>query len=293
MERRSLLKGSLLGAAVLALWPPLSQTATVQDVETRLSMLERQHGGRLGVAMLDTDNQRRAAYRADERFLMCSTFKLLAAAATLERVDQGKEDLGRQIVYNKDAVLSYAPVTSLHVGGQGMTVDELCAAAVSFSDNTAANLLLNSLGGPHEVTAFVRRLGDQHTRLDRVEPELNVGSPGDMRDTTTPHAMLAVMQKLLLGDVLSGTARGQLTAWLCSASTGKDTLRAGLPPEWMVGDKTGSGSHGERNDVAIVFPPHRKPLLIAAYYVNPKMDDAGRNRVLAEVGRLAATLVTS
>jgi beta-lactamase class A len=285
MDRRNLLKGALLGAATAALLPRLSSAA---HADQRLMSLEREHGGRLGVAILDTDNGRRAVYRADERFLMCSTFKLLAASAVLARVDQGVEKLDRRVVFEKDVLLSYAPITSLHAGGQGMTVAELCEAAITVSDNTAANLLLSSMGGPPAITAFARRMGDRLTRLDRMEPELNVSSPGDIRDTTTPQAMLGNLQKLLLGDVLSRTSREQLATWLRATSTGKDTLRAGLPAAWSVGDKTGSGAHGERNDVAIVWPSGRKPLLIAAYYVNPHTDDAGRNRVLAEVGRIAA-----
>lgn len=292
MDRRSLLKNTLLGAAALALRPQLSLANSAHGADNRLMALERQHGGRLGVAVLDTGNGQRIAYRADERFLMCSTFKLLAASAVLARVDQGTEKLDRRVVFGKDVVLSYAPITSLHVGGQGMTVGELCEAAITVSDNTAANLLLTSLNGPPAITAFARRMGDNITRLDRTEPELNVSSPGDIRDTTTPNAMLADLQKLSLGDVLSKASREQLTTWLRATSTGKDALRAGLPAGWTAGDKTGSGSHGERNDVAIVWPPNRKPLLIAAYYVNPDTDDAGRNRVLAEVGRIASMPMT-
>ena len=288
MDRRSLLKGALLGATAAALQPRLSLAAHLPGKDDRLAALERQHGGRLGVAMLDTGNGDRIAHRADERFLMCSTFKWLAAAAVLARTDHATEKLDRRVVFGKDALLSYAPITSQHVGGQGMTVAELCEAAITLSDNTAANLLLTRLGGPTALTAFLRRLGDKVTRLDRMEPELNVSSPGDERDTTTPSAMLQDLQRLLLGDALSDMSREQLTAWLRKTVTGKDTLRAGLPVDWTIGDKTGSGAHGERNDVAIVWPPNRKPLLIAAYYVNPNTDDARRNHVLAEVGRIAA-----
>lgn len=289
MERRTLLKAALLGTAASVLLPQLSFAADARDTSHRLMTLERKHGGRLGVAMLDTGNRQRIMYRSDEHFMMCSTFKLLAASAVLARVDQGLEKLDRRVVFGKDVVLSYAPTTSLHVGGQGMTIAELCEAAITLSDNTAANLLLTSLGGPAAITAFARRMGDHVTRLDRTEPELNISSPGDERDTTTPSAMLNNLQKLLLGEVLSKTSREQLTTWLRATSTGKDTLHAGLPAGWTIGDKTGSGAHGERNDVAIVWPPNRKPLLIAAYYVNPNTDDAGRNGVLAEVGRIAAS----
>ena len=289
MDRRTLLKATLLGTAASALLPQLSFAVDARGTSQRLMALEREHGGRLGVTMLDTGNGQRITYRSDERFMMCSTFKLLAASAVLARVDQGQEKLDRRVVFGKDVLLSYAPTTSLHVGGQGMTVAELCEAAITVSDNTAANLLLTSLGGPAAITAFARRMGDHVTRLDRTEPELNISSPGDERDTTTPSAMLNDLQRLVLGDVLSKTSREQLTTWLRATSTGKDALHAGLPAGWTIGDKTGSGAHGERNDVAIVWPPNRKPLLIAAYYVNPSTDDAGRNRVLAEVGRIAAS----
>ena len=290
MDRRTLLKAALFGAAAASLSPSFSLAAKAHGADHRLTALERKHGGRLGVAMLDTGNGQRIMHRADERFLMCSTFKLLAASAILAKVDQGTEKLDRRLIFGKDVLLSHAPVTSRHVGGQGMTVAELCEAAITVSDNTAANLLLSSLGGPAAITAFARRMGDNLTRLDRTEPELNVSSAGDERDTTTPGAMLADVEKLLLGDVLSGSSRDQLITWLRATSTGKDTLHAGLPAGWPIGDKTGSGAHGERNDVAIIWPPNRKPLLIAAYYVNPNTDDAGRNRVLAEVGRIAAAL---
>jgi beta-lactamase class A len=287
MNRRSLLKGAVLAAAALALRPKLSLAASVGDLRARLEALERQHGGRLGVAILDTGNGRSVGYRADERFLMCSTFKLLAVAAVLARVDRGVEQLDRRIVFGSDVVLSYAPITRHRIGGQGMTVAELCQAAITVSDNTAANLLLSSIGGPAAVTALARSLGDEMTRLDRMEPELNVTTAGDVRDTTTPNATLGDMQKILLGHTLSDTSREQLIAWLCATSTGDAKLRAGVPTGWKVGDKTGSGSQGESNDVAIIWPPGRKPLLVTAYYVNSSTDDAARNRVVAEVGRIA------
>lgn len=290
MDRRSLLKGALLGASAFALHPARARSLSVGTVAERLAALERRHGGRLGVAMLDTGSGTQVAYRGHERFLMCSTFKLLAVAALLARVDAGKERLDRRIVFGADAVLAYAPITRAHVGAAGMRVDELCRAAITLSDNTAANLLLASMGGPGAVTAFARRLGDPVTRLDRTEPTLNDGSPGDPRDTTTPLAMLATLRMVLLGDTLSAGSRARLLAWLRACATGADKLRAGVPAGWAVGDKTGSGSHGETNDIGILFPPHRKPVLVAAYYAGPAADAATRNGVLAEVGRLAATL---
>lgn len=290
MDRRSLLKGTVLGISALALRPSFTLAANANDVNARLIALERQHGGRLGVAMVDTHNERRILYRADERFMMCSTFKLLLVAATLARVDQGKEQLDRRVVFDQKAILSYAPVTRLHVGPPGMTIAELCKAAITLSDNTAANVLLASLGGPAGVTSYARQLGDPTTRLDRIEPELNRPSRDHVSDTTTPASMVANLRVLTLGSALSDTSRNQLIQWLCETTTGSKLLRAGLPDGWRVGDKAGSG-YGETNDVAIIWPPHRKPLLAAAYYDAPAADDAGRSDVLAEVGRIVAASI--
>jgi beta-lactamase class A len=288
MNRRNLLQGALLGASAVTLLPAWTRAAKPGDAAARLAALERLHGGRLGVSILDTGNGSRVSHRGDERFLMCSTFKLLAVAAVLARVDRGAERLDRRIVFGKDVLLSYAPVTRLHVGAPGMSVAELCEAAITVSDNTAANLLLASLGGPASVTAFVHGFGDTVTRLDRIEPELNEGSANDIRDTTAPNAMLATLQKILLGHVLAEPSREQLLAWLRANTTGAERLRAGVPAGWTVGDKTGSGSHTETNDVAILLPPQRKPLLVTAYYAGSTADAATRNAVLAEVGRIAA-----
>ena len=279
-----------MGAAALILRPTLSLAADIDSASARLAALERRSGGRLGVAILDTGKGRRIAHRADERFLMCSTFKLLAVGAVLARVDRGMEQLDRRIVFGKDVVLAYAPVTSHRVGAPGMTLAELCEAAITLSDNTAANLLLTSLGGPAAVTAYVRSLGDQVTRLDRIEPDLNDASPGDMRDTTTPDAMLATMHTLLLGNALSDASREQLIEWLRATTTGAKQLREGMPVSWRVGDKTGSGAHRETNDVAIAWPPQRKPLLVTAYYAESTADADARHAVLAEVGRIAASI---
>lgn len=289
MDRRDLLKGMVMGAAALSLRPSFLFAAEMEQADARLAALERRYGGRLGVAMLDTGTGQHAGYRADERFLLCSTFKMLLAAAVLSRVDHGQEQLDRHLIFDKQAILAYAPITSQHVGAPGMTIAELCSAAVSLSDNTAANVLMAHLGGPSVVTNFARQLDDSVTRLDRIEPELNRPSHDGVSDTTTPHAMLGNLQKLMLDRALSDASRQQLTAWMLATSTGKKLVRAGVPAEWRIGEKTGSGVT-QNNDVAILWPPGRKPLLVAAYYENEKTDSDGRSAVLAEVGRIVATL---
>ncbi|GGA30433.1 class A beta-lactamase [Dyella nitratireducens] len=288
MDRRDLLKGMMAGATVLALRPSRLLAGT-QDVNAQLAALERQYGGHLGVAILDTGNTRRAGYRADERFLLCSTFKMLLAAAVLMRVDRGTERLDTHLVFGKDALLEYAPVTSQHAGPPGMSIAELCNAAITLSDNTAANVLMKHLGGPHVVTDLARQLGDTLTRLDHIEPELNRPSPDGVSDTTTPNAMLANLQTLLLGHALSDTSRKQLTDWMLGTVTGKKLVRAGVPSDWRIGEKTGANGT-QNNDVAILWPPQRKPLLVAAYYENAATDTTGRSAVLAAVGRIVATM---
>lgn len=217
---------------------------------------------------------------------MCSTFKLPLVAAVLMRVDAGEESLERRIAYDAAALLEYAPVTREHVSDGGMSVEALCEASITLSDNTAANLLLETLGGPSGLTAFFRAIGDSTSRLDRNEPMLNAATPGDERDTTTPSAMLGMMQELLLGNVLRGASKERLLAWLIATKTGLKRLRAGLPTEYRAGDKTGTGNNGVTNDLAIAWPPSRPPILIAAYSWGSTASTERLSEVLAQVARL-------
>ena len=287
MRRRELIKAGLLGLASLPLWPTAAAGAT--DPGDAFAGLEQSHGGRLGVAVLDTGSGRRLLHRADERFLMCSTGKLLAVAAVLARVDRGEERLHRRIVFSRTDVLDWAPVTRLRPGPPGMTVEELCQAAMIVSDNTAMNLLLASLSGPAALTRFVHGLGDPLTRFDRTEPSLNRPGPQGFEDTTTPVAMLDDMRRVLLGDVLSPATRARLLDWLRHNTTGTTQLRAGLPAGWSAGDKTGA-STTQNNDVAIAWPPGRAPVLIAAFYESTAGATEARKSVLAQVGALAAAV---
>jgi beta-lactamase class A len=234
-------------------------------LSTQFAEIEQQIGGRLGVAALDTGNGQRMEYRAAERFPICSTFKFLLAAAILRQGDQ--EPLDRQLRYGADDLLERAPITRKHLSEGEMTVRDLCAAAIEYSDNTAGNLLLGAIGGPSKLTEYLRGLGDPMTRLDRTEPSLNSAIAGDQRDTTTPGAMLSNLKLLLLDVGLSQDARSQLEAWLQASTTGTKRIRAALPSGWRVGDKTGTGENGAASDIAIVRPPERAPILIAIYLV--------------------------
>ena len=255
---------------------------------SRLQAFERETGGRIGLAVMDTGDGRRLGFRADERFPMCSTFKLLLVGAVLRRVDEGQEDLGRAVPIASQDLQPVSPVTEPHVGGT-LPVSELCRGAIAHSDNTAANLLIRSLGGPAGVTAFARGIGDPVTRLDRWETELNRVPAGDPRDTTSPSAMLEDLRRLALGAVLSPPSRNRLIGWLLANTTGETRLKAGLPKSWRVGDKTGAWiPSGGVNDVAIAWPPGRAPVLIAAYTVGIAGDLRQRNAVLAEIGRIVS-----
>jgi beta-lactamase class A len=221
---------------------------------------------------------------------MCSTFKLLAAAAVLERVDQGQERLDRRIAFAASDIVVNSPMTKERVGGSGMTLAEICEAAMIVSDNTAGNLILAALGGPAGFTAYVRSLGDSVTRLDRIEPELNEAVPGDPRDTTTPLAMLGNVQKLVLGEALSPASKEQLTKWMLGSRTGDTRLRAQLPAGWRTADKTGAGDRGTNNDVGVLWPPEGKPIVVAAYLTGTSAPVEKRNATLAAVGRAIAAV---
>jgi beta-lactamase class A len=247
--------------------------------------IERAHGGRLGVFVLDTGGGRSLGYRADERFLMCSTFKLLLAACVLSRVEAGREQLGRVVRFGAGDVMEYAPVARAHLGEGRLPVEALCQAAVEVSDNTAANLLLAAIGGPQAITRFARDHGDAVTRLDRWELALNV--PSGEQDTSSPRAMAHLLATLLLGDALGAASRAKLEGWMRACSTGERRLRAGLPAGWVVGDKTGTG-HTQTNDLAILRPPGRAPLLVTAYYEAGIPPDEEREGVLRQVGAAVA-----
>jgi beta-lactamase class A len=285
MSRRKLLITALLaGPAMLSLRAAADDP--VGELQRGVADLERRHGGRLGVAVLDTSTMKLIAHRGDERFPLCSTSKYPTAAFVMARVDRKEESLTRRIVYSRDYLVPYSPITKKHVDDDGLTVGEICAAALTLSDNTAENLLLDSFGGPGELTAYIRSIGDSVTRFDRREPELNEATSGDPRDTTTPVAMLEILHKTILGTALSVSSRERLTAWLVACKTGDKRLRAGVPKNWRVGDKTGSGPNNVTNDIAVIWPPGRGPIIVTAYYAGSQASDDERNAILSDVGRL-------
>lgn len=289
MKRDVFLTGA--GAIACVAWVPL-RAAAADSVAARLAVIEASTGGRLGVAVARGSGDPYVVHRPDERFPMCSTFKFLAVSAVLSKVDRGTESLDRHVSYAAADLLAWAPVTRKHAADGFMKLGELCEAAIEYSDNTAANLILSTIGGPAGVTAFARTLGDASTRLDRTEPDLNSGDPGDPRDTTTPAAMLRNMQRILIGNGLSQESHARLQSWMEACKTGDGLLSAGIPPSWRIGQKTGLGGANNalgdsstRNDIAIVWPPQGEPLVITAYLSGSQVAAAQREAAIANVAR--------
>lgn len=292
--RRLLLAGG--GAALLnACAPPTATSAPAPAVWTppplltaRLDMIEARIGGRLGLTALDTGSGHRIDHRSLERFALASTFKWILAANVLHSIDGGHLQLDSFVRYTRADLLPHSPITEAHVRAGGLPIATLCEAAVTQSDNCAANLLLVAVNGPAGLTAFLRANGDGVTRLDRTEMGLNENAQGDPRDTTTMDSMVTTMRALLLGDVLSAASRERLIGWLVACETGRDRLRAGLPQSWRVGDKTGTGARGAVNDLAIAYPPNRAPILISCYMSETTASTEACAGAQAEIGSLVA-----
>ncbi|MET7368808.1 class A beta-lactamase [Streptomyces sp. NPDC005566] len=248
--------------------------------------LERKFGARLGVYAVDTGSGREVAHNDGERFAYASTFKVLAAGAVLRKYSL--DGMGRTVRYSPDELVPPSPVTSKHTGS-GMTLGALCDAAVRFGDNTAANLLLDQVGGPRGLDAELQEIGDDVTRMERREPQLNDWTPGATRDTSTPRALAADLRAFVLGDVLGTGERAQLTEWLRTSTTGTGLVRAGVPDGWETGDKSGAGStYGTRNDIAVVWPPGAAPIVMAI--MSNRTEDGAKydDRLIAQAASVAA-----
>jgi beta-lactamase class A len=292
--RRALLR-AFVAATVAVSFSSFLRRARADTWAEQIKALEKACGGRLGVYALDTATHQFIAWRADERFGMCSTFKLLLVAAILREADAERLSLATVLRYTKADMVPHAPITEQHLADGGMSIAALAEAAQTTSDNVAANLLIRHLGGPAKVTALIREMGDKETRLDRYETELNLVPAGELRDTTTPLAMASTVARVVTGKFLSSDARMRLRAWMITTETGKRRLRAGLPTDWIAGDKTGTAAAAampnKHNDVAVIWPPNRAPIVVAAYldasghFESTRPED---DEVLAQVGRVVA-----
>lgn len=249
----------------------------VKDAENKL-------GARVGYTELDLSSGKiLEGYRPEERFPMMSTFKVLLCSAVLSRIDSGKEQLDRRIRYHQSDLVAYSPVTEKHIT-DGMTVGELCDAAITMSDNTAANLLLSTIGGPQELTAFLRKTGDHVTRLDRWETALNEALPGDERDTTTPKAMAETLNNLLTGKILTVASQQQLMSWMEADKVAGPLLRSVLPAGWFIADKSGAGERGSRGIIAALGPDGKPSRIVVIYLTGSEATIDERNKQIAEIG---------
>ncbi|MEO1584534.1 MAG: class A beta-lactamase [Planctomycetota bacterium] len=300
LSRRTVLVSAMASAAVLSSQPAAAQRGRRFDAAPKLRALETGQA-RLGVCLLDTVTGEFSGTRLDERFALCSTFKLALAALCLYKAERGVFSLKEIVPYTKSDLVSWAPVTTQRLAEGGMTVLDLAQATQETSDNTAANLLIRRLGGPGVVTAGFREMGDAVTRLDRYEPEMNLVLSADLRDTTSPHAFSELTRRITTGDVLGSTSRELLLGWMFNTRTGTARLRAGIPSDWRTGNKTGTGLApgltNKCNDVAISFPPAGgHPVVVASFYDSGEYSDVIEDRheaVLADVGRIAAEWAAS
>ncbi|MCG7576661.1 class A beta-lactamase [Halomonas sp. DSH1-27] len=260
-------------------------------ITAELARIEQALDARIGFAAHNLATGQRWEVNADERFAMSSTFKTLACGALLEQVDEGQLALETEVSFEESDLVTYSPVTEQYAGHQPMTLFELCDATMTTSDNTAANLVLQALGGPEAVTAFARSMDDPITRLDRYETELNEATPGDERDTTTPNAMLATLEKLVLGDVLADESRQQLEAWMKGNAVADGLFRAAMPFDWVIADRTGAGGYGSRSITAIIWPPEQPPTVAVFYITDTEASFEERNAAIASLGEVVqATL---
>lgn len=298
-NRRDFLITSMAASTILAVPVASKPAARRFDAAERLRGLEVGQA-RLGVCLLDTVTGEVSGNRIEERFAMCSSFKLAMIAACLREADNGRLNLEEILPYSEADLLPWAPVTRPHLAKGGLSIATLAQAAQEMSDGVAANLLVKRLGGPQAVTAKFREMGDTVTRLDRYEPDLGLVLSADTRDTTTPLAYAQLVRRILTGNILRQDSRERLLAWTRNTFTGTRRLRAGLPSEWRTGDKTGTGrdagTTNKCNDVAITFPPGKNPIIIAAYFDSGEYTEkveARHEAVLAEVGKIAAEWAVS
>lgn len=265
--------------------PPAAPTgASAAALTAAFDRLESRYQAQLGLYAVDTGTGRTVAYQADQRFAFCSTIKAFAAGELLRR--ESDAQLGQTVTYSSSDLVDYSPVTSQHVGS-GMTLTAVMTAAIEVSDNTALNLMLGRLGGPTGLQAALRSLGDPTTDVDRTEPTVNSALPGDTRDTSTPRAMAGDLRAFVLGDVLSADHRALLTSWLKANTTGGPYIRAAVPAGWQVADKTGNGDYGTRNDIAVLWPTHGAPIVIAVLSRRGSEDASSDDGLIADATKLA------
>jgi beta-lactamase class A len=289
MTRRNL--AGVLGLALPG-WPVQALSQASNPILERADAVMGRLKARIGVAVFDHETGRTIERNADQAFPITSTFKAFAAAALLANVDAGKDQLSRRVHFSRETLVTYSPITEARAGEAGMTLEEICESACTMSDNTAGNLLLQAIGGPSGFTSFMRGIGDNVTRLDRIETALNEGTPGDARDTTSPRAAASSLDKILLGHALSDASRDKLQEWMIGNKVAGPLLRSRIPADWKIADRSGAGGNGSRSIIALMWAPHRKPVTAAIYITETSASMEDRNAAVAELGSVIATTLT-
>ena len=283
---------SLLVILLLIPFVAFSHSPKFQQVEQEARLIEVTLSGRIGVTVLDTKNGEYWDYKGDERFPLTSTFKTIACAKLLYDSEQGDINLNSTVKIKKTDLVTYSPVIEKYVG-QAITLDDVCSATMKTSDNTAANIIINAVGGTESITDFVRHTGDEKTRLDRFEPELNEGIPGDLRDTTTPKSIANTLNELLFGSTLSPMSQEKLKAWIVNNQVTGNLLRSVLPEGWNIADRSGVGGFGARSITAVVWSEHQSPIIISIYIAQTEVSMKERNEVIAKLGNSIFKVYTS
>nr|WP_232214644.1 class A beta-lactamase [Rubidibacter lacunae] len=285
-RKNSIFLAAFLGLSIAiasALLPSLG-SARENDLIATVRQIEAALDARVGIAVYDKETDRNWQYHADERFPMNSTFKTIACAALLSLVDSAQEKLDRIVVFDESDLVDYSPITETRFGPPGMTLDELCEATMSVSDNSAGNFVMEAIGGPEAITQFMRSIGDEVSRLDRWYPSISESVPGDKRDTTSPNSMAMMLEQLVLKQTLSLGSRQKLENWLKGNEVSDNLFRAVIPSDWDIGDRSGAGQYGSRSIAAIMWPPQREPVVAAVYITETEASFAERNAAISEIG---------
>lgn len=282
MEYTCLLRIVAISVATLTIYSPFANALEVGPLSQAVQVEEARLGARIGMAVFDAKDGTRWAHRGDERFPLNSTHKSFSCAALLKQVDRRVLELENPISVDHSSLVTYSPV--MEKAGEEVTLREACAASVSWSDNTAANIVTDAIGGAQAFTDFLREIGDPHTRLDRKEPEMNEATPNDLRDTTTPDAIVESLRRIILGDVLREDSRKLLTDWMINDKVADALLRASLPRTWSIADKSGAGGHGSRSIVAVIWPKNRAPIVVGIYITQTAAPMVDSNAAIARLG---------
>ena len=282
--QKSLFSKALI--TVMLCFSPISFALTndFSPMEKEIRKIESELNSHIGVSILTVNSNESWSYKGNERVPLTSTFKTLLCANLLSNADKGNIALDEKVAVEKDKLITYSPVIEKHIG-KSVSLYDSCSATMTTSDNTAANIVLQKIGGPITLTKFIRNIGDDITRLDRYEPELNEGKPGDLRDTTTPNAITKTLNELLFGSALSEESQNQLKQWMIDNKVSDHLLRSILPSDWIIADRSGAGGYGSRSITSVFWPENTSPFIVSIYITQTKASFEQRNEAIVKIGK--------